>query len=147
MYGEDLQSQVTLNLPAGKLYSNIAIYATLINPIAKYALTVTPVAIAIENLVSSHGRISSLLVRTLLLISTMIIALVIPFFGYVMAFIGSFLSITVSVILPCMCYLKIFKSARKFGFEPVIIIGILIVGVITAVTGTYSSVRDIIHSL
>lgn len=148
MYGEDLQSQVTLNLPAGKLYSNIAIYATLINPFTKYALTITPIAMAIENRVASHGRVSvSLLVRTLLLISTVIIALVIPFFGYIMAFIGSFLSIMVSVVLPCMCYLKIFKASRKFGFELVSIIGILMIGVVIAVMGTYSSVRDIIHNL
>ena len=148
MYGEDLQSQVTLNLPAGRLYSNIAIYATLINPFTKYALTVTPIAMAIEEHVTCHGRVSvSLLIRTLLLISTVIIALLIPFFGYVMAFIGSFLSIMVSVVLPCVCYLKIFKASRKFGFELVSNIGILIIGVVIAVMGTYQSVHDIIYSL
>ena len=148
MYGEDLQSQVTLNLPAGKLYSNIAIYATLINPLTKYALTITPIATAIEEHVTHHGGVSvSLLIRTLLLISTVIIALTIPFFGYIMAFIGSFLSIMVSVVLPCVCSLKIFKSLRKIGFELVSILGILIMGVVIAAMGTYQSVRDIIHSL
>ncbi|ONK73861.1 uncharacterized protein A4U43_C03F330 [Asparagus officinalis] len=148
MYGEDLQSQVTLNLPSGELYSDIAIYATLINPFAKYALTVTPIAMAIEERAALHRKgYTSIVVRTLLLMSTVIIALKIPFFGFIMAFIGSFLSIMVSVILPCLCYLKIFKASIKYGLELLSIIAILVVGVLIAFAGTYSSVRDIIHNL
>lgn len=147
MYGDEVQSQVTLNLHAGKLYSKIAIYATLVTPFAKYALTITPVAMAIEDKLAFHGTAHVLLVRTLLLISTVVIALTVPFFGYVMTFIGSFLSIMVSVLLPCVCYLKIYKSSRKFGIELVSIVLILIAGVVIGIMGTYSSLREIINSM
>ncbi|ERM94386.1 hypothetical protein AMTR_s00010p00251810 [Amborella trichopoda] len=53
MYGEEVKSQVTLNLPNGKLSSKIAIYTTLINPFTKYALVVTPIASAIEDALPS----------------------------------------------------------------------------------------------
>ncbi|RCV26056.1 hypothetical protein SETIT_5G214800v2 [Setaria italica] len=33
IYGDDVQSQVTLNLPSGKLYTRVAILRTLINPL------------------------------------------------------------------------------------------------------------------
>jgi len=139
VYGENIQSQVTLNLPATKLYSKIEICVTLMNLIAKYASTVTPIAMALEEHVMFHGNVFvSLLVRTILLISTVTIALVIPFLHY--GIIGSFLNVMVSVVFPCVRYLKIFKASRKFGIKLVSVIGILILGVVTAVTGTYQSV-------
>ncbi|KAG8375890.1 hypothetical protein BUALT_Bualt09G0006200 [Buddleja alternifolia] len=49
MYGENLVSQVTLNLPIKSISSKIAIYATLINPITKYALIISPIAVALED--------------------------------------------------------------------------------------------------
>ncbi|KAJ6830428.1 vacuolar amino acid transporter 1-like isoform X2 [Iris pallida] len=147
MYGDEVESQVTLNLHAGKLYSKIAIYATFLTPFAKYALTITPVAMAIEDKLTFYGISPVLLVRTLLLISTMVFALTVPFFGYVMTFIGSFLSIIISVLFPCICYLKINKSSMKLGIETVGITCIVIVGVVIAIMGTYSSVREIINSM
>ncbi|KAI3911845.1 hypothetical protein MKW92_019578 [Papaver armeniacum] len=49
MFGEYIKSQVTLNLPIDKLSSKIAIYTTLVTPIAKYALMATPIVNAIES--------------------------------------------------------------------------------------------------
>ncbi|KAF6148281.1 hypothetical protein GIB67_012056 [Kingdonia uniflora] len=54
MYGEGLKSQVTLNIPLGKLSSKVAIYTTLINPFTKYAIMITPIATAIEDLFLFH---------------------------------------------------------------------------------------------
>ncbi|KAH0453240.1 hypothetical protein IEQ34_017564 [Dendrobium chrysotoxum] len=149
MYGDDLKSQVTLNLPAGKIGSKIAIYTTLINPFAKYALTITPIALSIEEWLAFHLKRSySILVRTLLLLSTVLMALSIPFFGYLMAFIGSFLSIMVSVLFPCVFYIKIYRaSSRRNQFEMVVIVGVMVTGVLISVVGTYSSLVQIIFSL
>ena len=50
MFGRDVQPQVTLNLPTSQVSSKIAIYTTLVGPIAKYALLlVMPIANAIES--------------------------------------------------------------------------------------------------
>ncbi|KAG0470131.1 hypothetical protein HPP92_016226 [Vanilla planifolia] len=148
MYGEDLKSQVTLNLPIESIGSTIAICTTLINPFAKYALTITPIALAIEEwLIFSCKRSYSILVKTLLLISTVIVALSIPFFAFLMAFIGSFLSIMVSVLLPCIFYLKIYRVSQRNRFEFTIVVGIIVSGVLVSMVGTYSSVEQIIFSL
>ncbi|XP_073007695.1 amino acid transporter AVT1I-like [Typha latifolia] len=148
MYGKDLESQVTLNLPMSKIYSRIAIYTTLINPLAKYALLISPITTAIEGRICVLGNRSiSLVIRTLLLISTVIVASSVPFFGYLMSFIGSFLSVMATVLFPCLCYLKIYKAARVWSVELVAIIGILAIGVLVAVMGTYTSVQQIIDSL
>lgn len=149
MYGKDLQSQVTLNLPTGKIYTKVAIYTTLINPLAKYALVVSPITTAIEERLglAFSNKSTSLSVRTLIVMSTVVVASTIPFFAYLMAFIGSFLSIMATVLFPCLCYLKIYKAARICTVEFVAIVGILVIGVVIAVVGTYSSVQQILSSL
>lgn len=136
-------SQVTLNIPTRNISSKVAIYTTLINPITKYAIYVSPINTAIEDTFPFlKSRSISLLTRAILGISTVFVALTIPFFGYVMAFIGAFLSTSVSMLFPSIFYLKINKAARKLGAELVIIIIILVIDVIVAVVGTYTSVRE-----
>ncbi|OVA08998.1 Amino acid transporter [Macleaya cordata] len=149
MYGENVKSQVTLNLPHELLGSKIAIYTTLVTPIAKYALTVTPVVSAIENSLMFYynNRAVSLLVRTMLLISSVIVALTVPFFEYLMALVGAFLSATVSIILPSLCYLKITGTYRRWGYELVIIIGIILMGISVVIIGTYTSLQQIAGEL
>ncbi len=148
MYGENLKSQVTLNLPIRKINTKIAICTTLINPLTKYAVMITPIATAIEDKFPlKNSRYISILVRTAIVISTVVVALTVPFFGYVMAFIGAFLSVTASMLLPCLCYLKINKTARSFGLELIIILGILLIGSFIGVVGTYTSLKQIVNHL
>ncbi|KAH7656076.1 solute carrier family 32 (vesicular inhibitory amino acid transporter) protein [Dioscorea alata] len=148
MYGDNLESQVTLNFPSGKIYTKIAIYTTIVNPLTKYALTTTPIATAIEESLGwNTNRSTSIFIRSLLLMSVMLIALTVPFFGYLMAFIGSFFSVTVSVIIPCICYIKIYQDFRENWLHKSIIIGIILFGFIVALVGTYTSIVDIINSL
>ncbi|XP_019053419.1 PREDICTED: amino acid transporter ANT1-like isoform X2 [Nelumbo nucifera] len=149
MYGSNVASQVTLNLPNEKLSSKIAIYTTLLNPITKYALVITPIREAVENSLpyAYKSRCINLLVRTMLLMSTAIVALMVPFFGYLMALVGAFLSVTASIILPCLCYLKISGNYRRWGYEFVFIMGIILIGLLVVVVGTYTSLKQIIGHL
>ncbi|KAK9276633.1 hypothetical protein L1049_006169 [Liquidambar formosana] len=148
MYGENLLSQVTLNLPSRNISSKIAIYTTLINPLTKYAVVITPIATAIEDTSPFRkSRSISFLIRTILVISTVVVALTVPFFGYLMAFTGAFLSVAVSMLFPCLCYLKINKASQRFEFEFIIIVGILAMGSCVAVMGTYTSVTQIVKHL
>uniref|UniRef100_A0A0E0MYL7 Amino acid transporter transmembrane domain-containing protein n=1 Tax=Oryza rufipogon TaxID=4529 RepID=A0A0E0MYL7_ORYRU len=150
IYGEDVQAQVTLNLPTGKLYTRIAILTTLITPLAKYALVIQPVTIAIEEKLSATtdaeiNRLTRVLTSTAVVISTVVLACTVPFFGYLMSFIGSSLNVTVAVLFPCLSYLKIYMSRGGVGcFEMAAIIGILVIGVCVAVVGTYTSLQQII---
>lgn len=146
MFGSKLQSQITLNLPINKISSKVAIYTTLVNPIAKYALMVTPILNAIENRLLSnyHKSFFSLFIRTSLVLSTVVVALVIPFFGYLMSLVGAFLSSTASIILPCLCFLKISGTYRRFGFEQLILGGIVFMGIFIMIVGTYTSVVEIV---
>lgn len=149
MFGSMLKSQITLNLPINKVSSKIAIYTTLVNPIAKYALILTPIIHTIENRFRSYckKRSFSVFIRTILLISTVAVALTVPFFGLLMSLVGAFLSVTASILLPCLCYLKISGAYQRFGFQVGIIGCILIFGIAILVIGTYTSLVEIIGQL
>lgn len=151
MFGSNVQSQITLSLPTEKLSSKVAIYTTLINPVSKYALLVAPIVNVTENwfpYCNSNRRTPfRFLIRTIFVFSTIVVALTVPFFGSLMSLVGAFLSVTGSILLPCLCYLKISGIYNKFGTETVVIIGVVLMGISAGVMGTYTSVAEIIVQL
>ncbi|KAL5077105.1 hypothetical protein RYX36_016089 [Vicia faba] len=147
MFGQEVESQVTLNLQTGKLSSRIAIYTNLVNPIAKYALMLTPVVNAVKAKVSSNKRVTHMIISTSLLVTSLVIAVAIPLFGYLMSLVGALLSISASTLVPSICYLKISGDYKRFGRSMIINYSIIIMGVAIAVFGTYTSLVDIIQNL
>ena len=146
IYGDDVKSLVTLNLPSGKVYTRVAILTTLVTPLAKYALVIQPITAGIEEKLSlaGQGGLPRAAISTAVLASTVVAACTVPFFGYLMSFIGSSLNVTVAVLFPCLSYLRIY--VRRGGVrraEVAAIVGILAVGVCVAVVGTCTSLHQI----
>ncbi|KAK1432464.1 hypothetical protein QVD17_09361 [Tagetes erecta] len=149
MFGSKVESQITLSLPTDKSSSKVAIFTTLVMPIVKYALLMTPIVHSIEErfLSSFKARKFSLLIKTTLVITTVVVALALPFFGDLMSLVGAFLTVSASIALPSLCYLKISGTYKIFGVELVLIGFIVLMGILVAIMGTYTALRDIIRKL
>ncbi|KAL5726828.1 Amino acid transporter avt1c [Ranunculus cassubicifolius] len=128
MFGETTSSQFTLNMPQDLVASKVALWTTLIP----------------ANRMKSH--MYAILIRTTLVISTLIVALSIPFFGLLMALIGSLLTMLVTLILPCACFLSILRG-KVTRFQASLCTLIIIVGVIASIFGTISALTKIIQNL
>jgi len=112
MFGKDVKSQITLSMPPEKIVTKIALWATVVTPMTKYALEFTPLAIQLE-----HALPSTMSVRTKMIIrgcvgsfSLLVIltlALSVPYFEHVLSLTGSLVSVAVCLILPCGFYVKI----------------------------------------
>lgn len=149
MFGESAESQFTLNLPRDLAASKLAIWTTVVNPFTKYALTMSPVAMCLEELIPSRHLKSNLypiLIRTALVISTLLVGLAIPFFGLVMALIGSLLTMLVTLILPCACFLSILRDKVTYLQVSACVL-IIAIGVVSSTFGTYSALSKILESL
>ncbi|XVE96902.1 hypothetical protein REPUB_Repub02eG0263900 [Reevesia pubescens] len=82
--GDSVESQFTLNMPIKFAASKIALWTVVIITISKYALTLTPIALSLEKLVPSTWFRSfgvSILIRTALVNSTLVVVKTVPFFG------------------------------------------------------------------
>ncbi|KAK9985247.1 hypothetical protein SO802_030198 [Lithocarpus litseifolius] len=142
MFGDSIESQFTLNMPSEYVASKIAVWTMVVNPLTKYALTLTPITMSIEELLPQTQLRSYsvvLLIRTILVFSTLAMALTVPFFAIVMALIGSLLAMLIALIFPCACYLKLLRGKlTKLKIASCILV--ITVGLICACVGTYSSI-------
>ncbi|KAJ0721772.1 putative amino acid transporter, transmembrane domain-containing protein [Helianthus annuus] len=149
MFGESTESQFTLNLPKNLFASKIAVWATVFSPLTKYALTISPVALSLEELIPlkhQQTRFYSILIRTTLVISTLLVGLSIPFFGLVLSLIGSLLTMLVSLIFPCACFLRLLKG-KITRFQGSLCVLTIAIGIISSVFGTYTALSKIIQLL
>ncbi|KAL5715809.1 Amino acid transporter avt1c [Ranunculus cassubicifolius] len=149
MFADAALSQFTLNMPQNLVASKIAVWTTVINPFTKYALTMTPVALSLEELIppnQTKSYLYSVLIRTALVVSTLLVGLTIPFFGLVMALIGSSLTMLVTFICPCACFLSILKG-KVTRSQVAMCTLIIVVGAVSSTFGTISALSKIIQSL
>ncbi|XP_042950098.1 amino acid transporter AVT1J-like [Carya illinoinensis] len=150
MYGEYVESQITLNLPSGEVGAKVAKYSTLLIPITKYALVITPVATAFERELSTnykHWRPLRMIIRIVLLTSTAIVAHVFPYFENLMAIIGSIFVVAASFVLPCLCYLKIAVSLNGWRSKFMGVVAIIVFGSVAGILGTYLAFVDLLQNV
>ncbi|MBA0800774.1 hypothetical protein Gohar_011189 [Gossypium harknessii] len=154
IFGDSVESQFTLNMPTKFAASKIALWTVVIITISKYALTLTPIALSLEELVpttwlTSYG--GSILIRAALVISTLVVALkfnivlvrahLSTFFtaAFLMALAGSLLTMLITIIFPCACYLSI-RGGGLTNLQRAVCICTAMLGLLIACDGTYSAV-------
>ncbi|CAI0410435.1 unnamed protein product [Linum tenue] len=151
MFGPGVSSQITLSLPPHLIFTRVALWATVITPMTKYALEFAPFAIQLERILPSwmapqtktivRGTVGSVL---LLVILTL--ALSVPYFEHVLGLTGSLVSTSICVVFPCAFYLKI--SRGELGRTVLVLNWALIgVGCVLGASGTISSSKLLINSL
>lgn len=151
MFGNDVKSQITLNMPPNQIITKVALWATVLTPMTKYALEFSPFSIQLEQTLpnSMSGRTKLVIrgcVASFLLLTILTLALSVPYFEHVLSLTGSLVSVAICLIFPCVFYMKIFwgKITRSLL---VLNITLVIFGVLLGVIGTISSTELILKKI
>lgn len=122
MFGHDTTKEITLNLmDMGQNHwlTTAVTWTIALNPATKFALTINPVALSVEELVlparyittpSAKAQLLRGVIRTVLTITSLVCAVSIPYFERVTSFLGSLSAMLISAIVPCLCYVKLFRG-------------------------------------
>ncbi|XP_057779395.1 amino acid transporter AVT1H-like [Salvia miltiorrhiza] len=151
MFGPQVNSQITLSMPHNLIVTKIALWATVLTPMTKYALEFAPFAMQLEqSLPPSIKSRTRMIIRgtvgSILLLIILVLALSVPYFEHVLSLTGSLVSVGICVIFPCAFYTKIFW--RQIS-TPLLLLNLILItfGVILGAFGTFSSSRSLIRSL
>ncbi|KAL0727982.1 hypothetical protein Bca4012_024075 [Brassica carinata] len=151
MFGPNINSQVTLSLPKHLLVTKIALWATVLTPLTKYALEFAPLAIQLERslpltMTDRTKLITRGLVGSTLLLVILALALTVPYFGYVLSLTGSLVSVTIAVILPCAFYVKICRDGMS-KFTRAANVAFVVFGCVLGVLGSFDSSKLLVNKL
>lgn len=151
LFGPQVDSQITLSMPRNLIVTKIALWATVLTPMTKYALEFAPFATQLEqNLPHSMKSKTKMMIRgtvgSILLVLILILALSVPYFEYVLSLTGSLVSVGICIIFPCAFYTKIFWSQIT---RPLLTLNMILImsGVLLGATGTISSSKLLLKKL
>mmetsp|Transcript_8275 Transcript_8275/g.19843 ORF Transcript_8275/g.19843 Transcript_8275/m.19843 type:complete len:382 (-) Transcript_8275:39-1184(-) len=153
MYGGDVDENIVVGMRVANkksIFGTLASVIVIMLPLTKFALTVSPVAEALEELLpvtlsDLSFAVVSRIFRTMLVVAGVAVALSLPFFAYVAAIIGSIFSVTISVILPTACYISINRHLGPLKLAVPAVVGVC--GIVSAACGTYVSVMRMVHAI
>ncbi|KAI8003515.1 Amino acid transporter AVT1H [Camellia lanceoleosa] len=153
MFGPEVNPQITLSMPRNLIFTKIALWATVLTPMSKYALEFAPFAMQLERTLSKYCSMKSrtrLIIRgcvgSCLLLAILTLALSVPYFEYVLSLTGSLVSVAVCVIFPCTFYTKVFWTQIS---KPMLILNVTLVllGCFLGASGTISSFKLLVRNL
>lgn len=151
MFGPQVSSQITLSMPQNLTVTKIALWATVLTPMTKYALEFAPFAIQLErSLPPTINSRTKMVIRgtvgSILLLIILALALSVPYFEHVLSLTGSLVSVGICIVFPCAFYTKIFW--RQIS-SPLLLLNVILIaiGVILGGFGTFSSSKSLLKSL
>lgn len=138
-FGEDTKDIITANLGTG-LVSFLVQLGLCVNLFFTFPLMLNPVYEVVERRLY-NGRYC-LWLRWLLVLTVILVALLVPNFTDFLSLVGSSVCCGLGFVLPALFHLMVFKEEMGWGGVS-LDVGIVVVGVILGVSGTWYSLVEI----
>ena len=139
-FGEETQGIITTNLGQG-LISTLVQFGLCINLFFTFPLMMNPVYEVIER--RFYDSRYCLWMRWLMVLGVSLVAILVPNFADFLSLVGSSVCVILSFVLPAMFHYVVFKE--ELGWKRVVWDGsIMFFGFVIAVTGTWSSLMEIL---
>lgn len=152
MFGSHTASQITLSMPVHFISTKIVLWMTVLTPMFKFALLLSPITAALEIQLRLRWKLSptmhfvmGTLMRSVVLALIAIVAMVLPYFNYIVALIGSSMTIAICMIFPCIFYVKLCWNTLRVR-TLVMIAALVTLGTIAGMCGTVVAFNGLITS-
>jgi len=154
-WGNQVKDNVLDSMSQGNGAVKLAYALIVARLLVAYPLPLNPMCLALENF-TGINKLSSRLelmlrlpLRSLLVLSTVLIALIIPYFGDLMGLLGSLAAGVLAFIFPPVFYYTLSKRVNQPVSTPKLILmgSVCCVGIIASVVGTVYSLIDLIDHL
>ncbi|PWA82441.1 vacuolar amino acid transporter 1 [Artemisia annua] len=144
LFGNTVEPLFILSMPGHLGASKAAKICTIIHQLIRYVQGISSIAMQVDEVVTNpqddeeDNHAKSILVRLFLVGTTIVITMVVPFYGPFMAFMASIFGVSVALIIPYMCFLRI--RYQDFTRSQVIwTVIVLLVAVTGAILGSIKS--------
>ncbi|CAL0314263.1 unnamed protein product [Lupinus luteus] len=142
-YGEDTKDIITTNLGPGVISAFVQL-GLCINLFFTFPLMMNPVYEVVER--RFCGSRYCLWLRWLLVLLVSLVALLVPNFADFLSLVGSSVCVILGFVLPAMFHCIVFKD--ELGWKCIVPdVVIVVFGIVIAVTGTWSSLVEIISPM
>lgn len=151
-FGANTQSIVILNLSSsqGSILSKVATFLVIVNVYFSYPLNMFVVSGTLDILLlpkfplcykeKRYGYLWVFVTRTILIFSTLGIAIAVPHFGLLMGIFGSLFGVCITLVFPCLFHLQL-KWNKLRWYTRVLEMFIVLFGVVAGILGLiYSSI-------
>ncbi|MQM10466.1 hypothetical protein Taro_043360 [Colocasia esculenta] len=139
-FGEDTRDIITTNLGKG-LLTELVQLGLCINLFFTFPLMMNPVHEVVER--TFAGKRFCLWLRWALVLGVTLVALLVPNFADFLALVGSSVCCVLGFVLPAWFHLKVFREEMAL-WGITLDLGIMILGIVFAVSGTWSSLVEIL---
>ncbi|MCL7036898.1 hypothetical protein MKW94_028555 [Papaver nudicaule] len=150
MFGAKVEGQITMSMPKSFAVTKMALIATTLTPLTKYAFEVFPIGVGVENslprALSKHTRrfIRRAFVSFFLLV-VLVLALLAPQFQNVLALTGCIVSFGISVVIPCVLYLRIFVETS--AASKTLLVAVICVSSVLGILGTITTGKSLVENM
>ncbi|GAB5371382.1 hypothetical protein AAMO2058_001575000 [Amorphochlora amoebiformis] len=160
-WGEKVLDQVTLNLPEGVAADSVVLLV-VVNTMLSYPLIMTAPIEATEDFMGVNqlrmrspclAALSTVVIRSVLVLGTLVVALTVSNFALIATFIGAVFTMSVSLIFPCIIYLKLLhyglpdklRDKKGLGCAEILWnIFLILVGIAGMITGVWQGILQLV---
>lgn len=155
-WGTGVQDTILNNLDPSSVVVKMSLALLTVHVVTTYPIPLNPCALALEDitgvnkLFGTKEVVARVLLRTALVVGTVFIASVVPYFGDLITIVTSISVVFVAYLLPCLFYYILLHRSDKapltFGHS-LYLIAISALALAGSVSGMYFGVKDLIDDI
>jgi amino acid permease len=152
-WGVDTQDKILDNMNDSSPVVKAAYAFITAHVVLAYPIPLNPISLALEDWLGTNKKTgkselaSRIVGRTILVLLTVLVASVVPYFGDILSLVSALSIVVVAFVLPPWFYYLLHPHKTFTTFELATMIFIVVFGVLSSGIGIYYAIKDLVHDV